>query len=99
MTESVDFHRRSETAVDQFVSTAIVQLEDKSTNQLEAFEQDVDDYIPADLLKPYYYGVGACHPKWLQILANKKFFTALLCLFAFIQGSLVSGEYHFATLL
>ena len=99
MTEAVDFFRRDETVVDQLVSSA-VRLEDaeKTISSTSTSSSDIhderDDYVSADLLKPYHCGVGPCHPRWLQIFANKKFFTALLCMFAFIQGSLVSGEYH-----
>ena len=59
----------------------------------EELQQETEEIVqvPPDVLKLYYFGCGSFHPKWLQILANKKFFTFLLCLFAFLQGSIVSG--------
>jgi hypothetical protein len=50
------------------------------------------DDVPPELTKRYYFGCGPFHPKWLQIFVSKKLFTFLLCCFAFIQGSIVSGE-------
>ena len=40
----------------------------------------------------YYCGVGRCRPSWMQRLRDARFFTFLLCLNCFVQGSLVSGE-------
>ena len=59
----------------------------------EELQQETEEVVqvPPDLLKSYYFGCGPFHPKWLQVFANKKFFTFLLCLFAFLQGSIVSG--------
>ena len=42
--------------------------------------------------KHYYFGIRCWHPKWLQILANAKFFTFLLCINGLVEGALVSGE-------
>ena len=39
-----------------------------------------------------YFGCWGCHPKCLQILANAKFFTFILCVFSLIEGATVSGE-------
>ena len=47
---------------------------------------------PPELLKTYYFGCGPFHPKWLQVLANKKFFTILLCAFAFFESTVVTGK-------
>ena len=40
----------------------------------------------------YYCGVGRCRPSWMQRLRDARFFTFLLCLNCFVQGSLVSGK-------
>ena len=56
-----------------------------------AEDEEVFGGVPPDLLKRYYCGFGPCRPKWLQVMANKKIFTLLLCLFAFLQGAVVSG--------
>lgn len=40
----------------------------------------------------HFFGIGPCHPKFLQIFASKKFFTFILCTFAFVEGALVSGK-------
>ena len=42
--------------------------------------------------RKFYCGIGSFRPKFLRIFSNAKFFTFLLCLYAFIQGSIVSGE-------
>ena len=47
--------------------------------------------VPEDLLKSYYFGCKSWHPRGLQVLANKKFFTFILCLFTLIEGAVVSG--------
>lgn len=41
--------------------------------------------------KKYYFGISCWHPGWLQILANAKFFTFLLCINGLVEGALVSG--------
>ena len=43
--------------------------------------------------KEYYCGVGRCHPKWMQVFRDAKFFTFLLSLNCFVEGALVSGQY------
>ena len=40
----------------------------------------------------FYCGIGSFRPKFLRIFSNAKFFTFLLCVYAFIQGSIVSGK-------
>ena len=40
----------------------------------------------------FYCGIGSFRPKLLRIFSNAKFFTFLLCVYAFVQGSIVSGE-------
>ncbi|CAI8032338.1 Solute carrier organic anion transporter family member 4A1 [Geodia barretti] len=41
--------------------------------------------------KEYFCGCGPWHPHRLQIFRDARFFTFLLCLFATIEGALVSG--------
>ena len=41
----------------------------------------------------YYFGCGPCHPRWLQVLANPKVYTFLLCLFVVVEGAIVSGKF------
>lgn len=40
----------------------------------------------------YYCGCGPWHPPQLQVFRDARVFTFLLCLFATIEGALVSGE-------
>lgn len=61
--------------------------------------KDIDDEsnrtnltIPPELAKSYTFGCNRFHPKFLQKLANKKFFTAILSVFAFFQSAIVSGK-------
>ena len=42
--------------------------------------------------REYYCGCGPWHPPWLQVFRDARVFTFLLCLFATIEGALVSGE-------
>ena len=77
-------------------SVNLIQLKEinKESDDDLQHEEEVEDTmnVTSDLTeKVYYYGCGPFHPKCLQILANKKFFTFLLSLFAFLQGSIVSG--------
>ena len=51
--------------------------------------------VPEDqpeLKNSYFFGCGPCHPNWLQIFSNKKFFTLILCLSALLQGAVVAGK-------
>ena len=41
--------------------------------------------------KEYYCGCGPWHPPLLQVFRDARVFTFLLCLFATIEGALVSG--------
>ena len=41
--------------------------------------------------REYFCGCGPWHPYRLQIFRDARFFTFLLCLFATIEGALVSG--------
>ena len=43
--------------------------------------------------RAYYFGCGPCHPRWLQVLANPKVYTFLLCLFVVVDGAIVSGKF------
>lgn len=47
----------------------------------------------------FYCGCRSCRPKFLQVFANAKFFTFMLCVYAFIQGAIVSGEHVFGELV
>ena len=51
------------------------------------------DTIPPELLETYYCGCGPCHPRFLQIFANKKFFTFLLSVFTLLEGAVMSGMF------
>ena len=42
-------------------------------------------------VKEYYCGCGPWHPPQLQVFRDARVFTFLLCLFATIEGALVSG--------
>lgn len=68
------------------------ELEELDEEETET-EQDDDIDVPPELLKHYYVGCGPYHPKWLQVLANKKVFTLLLCAFAITEGALVTGKF------
>lgn len=45
-----------------------------------------------DSQREYYCGCGAWHPPQLQVFRDARVFTFLLCLFATIEGALVSGD-------
>ena len=63
-----------------------------SSKESEA-EKNLEENIPAELLKEYHFGCGPWHPQWLQwLFARKKFFTFLLCCYAFLQGAIVNGK-------
>lgn len=64
---------------------------DYGTDQGKDLPSTSDSGIPPDLLKTYYCGCGPCHPKWLNVFANKKFFTFLLCMYTLYEGALVTG--------
>ena len=75
-------------------SNGVVKQQHKESSQKQE-DREHDEYlkdVPLELTKRYYFGCGPCHPKWLQIFAQKKLFTILLCGFAFLQGAIVSGE-------
>ena len=40
----------------------------------------------------FYFGCGPCRPKWLQVFANAKFYTFILCLFVIVEGAITAGE-------
>ena len=44
--------------------------------------------------KEYYCGCGPWHPAQLQVFRDARVFTFLMCLFATIEGALVSGIKH-----
>ena len=46
--------------------------------------------------KVYYFGCRLWHPQWLQVFANAKFYTFILCLFVIIEGAIASGEFSTA---
>lgn len=103
MSEVVDLGVPKETAIGPLVAaTAFMEDRDRIEEAGQTVEHGGSEAeaavtsntsVPDDeMLKPYYCGAGPCHPSCLQVFANKKFFTFLLCVFAFVQGSLVSGE-------
>lgn len=40
----------------------------------------------------FYFGCGPFHPGWLQVLADPKVYTFVLCLFGVVEVATVSGE-------
>ena len=98
MSESVDFNVPPDgfgncvIAANRFEKETDGKAEPNHCENLAGDKEDDEQSVPSDLLKPYYCGFGICRPKWLQVFAKKKFFTFLLCLFAFLQGSVVSGK-------
>ena len=59
------------------------------TNREESLQEMTEEVAG---VKRYYCGFGKWHPKWLQIFANAKFFTFILCVNTLAEGALVSGE-------
>ena len=60
-------------------------------------EDNMEENIPPELSKTYHFGCCPWHPQWLQwLFARKKFFTFLLCCYAFLQGAIVVGEWLYA---
>ena len=47
---------------------------------------------PPEPDKVYYFGCRLWHPQWLQVFANAKFYTFMLCLFVIIEGAITAGE-------
>lgn len=97
MTESTDFGLQKEPPIlpSSLVEQLVGENELNNVTAGDETEQDiiVTSPVPPELLKTYYCGFGPFHPKWLQFFAKKKVFTILLCTFAFIQGSIVSGKF------
>ena len=63
---------------------------DEDTAKATVSETESEEDV---MRKPYYFGCGPCHPKWMQYLfARKVFFTLILSTFSFLQTGLVSGN-------
>ena len=60
-------------------------------------ESPVDGEVKDGGPTRYYCGAGPCRPKHLQVFANSKFFTAILCLFAMTETALISGKLNILT--
>ena len=61
-----------------------------------AGDEEDSSQVPEDqpeLKNSYFFGCGPCHPNWLQIFSNKKFFTLILCLSSLLQGAVVAGKF------
>ena len=97
MAESTDFGLQKEPPMlpSSLIKQLVGENELHTVTAGDEIEQNVivTPPVPPELLKTYYCGFGPCHPKWLQFFARKKVFTILLCAFAFIQGSIVSGKF------
>ena len=59
--------------------------------QLRGKNGDIDEQDSPAAHVAYYYGCGRCHPRWLQFLANAKFYTLILSLFIVVEGAIASG--------
>lgn len=71
-----------------------VPLGKKEESPESALENELHTRSPSPPSpKEYYCGVGRCHPKWMQVFRDAKFFTFLLSLNCFVEGALVSGRY------
>ena len=75
------------------MDTMELQLLKKDSSEEKSDIEDLDN-TPPDLLETYYCGCGPCHPKYLQIFANKKFFTFLLSVFTLLEGAVQSGKLY-----
>ena len=63
-------------------------------NSEDLAEEDGDissDNVPSPPTT-YYCGCGPWKPQWLQRIVSPKLFTALLCTYSLIEGTVVSGE-------
>ena len=49
---------------------------------------------PSEPDKVYYFGCRLWHPQWLQVFANAKFYTFILCLFVIVEASITAGELY-----
>ena len=80
---------------DPYVTTLKNTNSDSVTTSLKDLvpQDNEDSNIPPDLLKTYYCGCGPVHPKWLQVFANKKFFTFLLSLYTLFEGAIIVGMF------
>ena len=60
-------------------------------------ESPVDGEVKDGGPTRHYCGAGPCRPKHLQVFANSKFFTAILCLFGMTETALISGKLNILT--
>lgn len=58
----------------------------------DALEKPGKDETDNGMFTMFQFGVGGFHPKPLQVFANTKFFTFMLCVFGCLEGALISGE-------
>ena len=61
----------------------------------DAPSQQPDSTSATDQQEPdkvYYFGCRLWHPQWLQVFANAKFYTVILCLFVIVEASITAGE-------
>lgn len=65
----------------------------ETTHSLDSDLPNTDEVDNGVILLRYYCGAGPCRPKHMQVFANAKFFTFLLCVFGLIEGALISGEH------
>ena len=75
-------------------NNADIQLQEIACNELKNQHEDSDQSSvrsPQDG-KVYYFGCGSCHPRWLQCLADGKFYTFILSLFVIVEGAIISGK-------
>lgn len=105
MTESTDFGREPIVPHRAIPTTGLVngsstgnghpplvhELPSPAADDAVERELEAAGDVPDELRKEYACGCGPCRPRRLQIFADKKFFTFLLCLYAFLQSAVVSG--------
>lgn len=78
---------------DSTVSAASFQTTGSTIPLNKSSDQLIGQYaVDHELAEEFFFGCGPCHPQVVQFLfRRKKFFTFLLCSFAFLQSGLVSG--------
>ena len=97
MSEEVDFTQLAPGFVDALAGDRNGDLASSSTaggeREAEGSREGSEGEGRKGAGREYYFGCGPWHPPQLQVFRDARVFTFLLCLFATIEGALVSGTY------
>ena len=71
---------------------AVALLGNQGEDDVSSEEDNLQTTLPHPPVT-YQCGCGPCKPKWLQNIVSAKLFTALLCVYSLIEGTMVNGEF------